>query len=158
VGGGRSEFASGTHRENSLGVAGWAAVADALELLPFLTSVDGCDQYSAIRTGGLQEINVEYTELGICTARFLERSASTLTKLDLRCALHRQRRGGGGGGDLYGCHGKGVQKDVTIRSMHSGLVVFGADGRREVDSSDATGAESTQHYRQESDEFNCSWT
>ena len=78
-----SEFVTGTRSGNSLGVAGWAAVADALERLPSLTSLDGCDQYSAIRTGGLQEIILCYRDLGMWAARFLERSASSLTKLDL---------------------------------------------------------------------------
>ncbi len=58
-------------------------MADALELLTSLTSLDGCDQYSAIRTGGLQEIDLNFKELGMWATRFFERSASTLTKLDL---------------------------------------------------------------------------
>ncbi len=72
-------------RYNWLGGAGWAAIADSLELLTSLTSLNGCDQYSAIRDGGLVELNLSNSELGLWAARFLERSSSTLTKLDLRC-------------------------------------------------------------------------
>ena len=74
-----------------MGVAGWAAVADALERVTSLTSLNGCDQYAAIRAGGLAEINLDSTGLEVWAARFLERSASTLTRLDLRCARHRIR-------------------------------------------------------------------
>jgi hypothetical protein len=50
-----------------------------------LTSLNGCDQYVAIRAGGLRELNLRDTELGVWAARFLERSASTLTSIDFRC-------------------------------------------------------------------------
>ena len=70
---------------NKLGVAGWAAVSDALEAATALTSLNGCDQYTAIRAGGLRELKlIPEWELGVWAARFLERSASTLTKLDVR--------------------------------------------------------------------------
>jgi hypothetical protein len=78
-------------RENQLGVACWAALSAALEQVTSLTSLNGCDQYSAIRAGGLAEINLlEEWELGIWAARFMGRSASTLTKLDLRCESGRE--------------------------------------------------------------------
>ncbi len=52
-----------------------------------LTSLNGCDQYTAIRAGGLRELKLTPKwELGVWAVRFLERSASTLTKLDFRCA------------------------------------------------------------------------
>jgi hypothetical protein len=72
-------------RGNKLGVAGWAAVTDALEAVTSLTSLNGCNQYAAIRAGGLREMNLGGMELGLWVGRFLERSASTLTKLDVRC-------------------------------------------------------------------------
>ncbi len=74
-------------RNNALGAAGWAAVADALEGVTCLTSLNGCDKCRAIREGGLHELNLYGTELGVWAARYLPRSASTLTELDLRC-LH----------------------------------------------------------------------
>ncbi len=59
----------------------------ALEHVTSLTSLNGCDQYSVIRAGGLAEIKLlKEWELGIWAAQFLGRSASTLTRLDLRCA------------------------------------------------------------------------
>ncbi len=70
-----------------MGFAGWAAVVDALEPVKSLTSLNGCGLYAAIRDGGRAEIDLGGTELGVWAARFLERSASTLTKLDVRCAL-----------------------------------------------------------------------
>ena len=65
-------------------------MADALEHVTSLTSLNGCGQYAAIRTGGLAEINLSRTELWMWAARFLERSAATLTTLDIRS---RRRRG-----------------------------------------------------------------
>jgi hypothetical protein len=73
-------------RGNKLGSAGWAAVADALERVTGLTSLNGVGLYAAIREGGLQELKLDSSwELGECAARFLERSASTLTTLAVRC-------------------------------------------------------------------------
>ncbi len=73
-------------RRNQLGVAGWAAVVDALERVTCLTSLNGCGQYAAIRAGGLRELTLEQEwELGVWAARFLERSGATLTTLDVRC-------------------------------------------------------------------------
>ena len=62
-------------------------MTDALEGITGLTSLNGCDRYAAIRAGGLRELTLEKEwELGVWAARFLERSASTLTTLDVRCA------------------------------------------------------------------------
>jgi hypothetical protein len=59
-------------------------VADALERTTSLTCLNGCNQYSAIRAGGLTELKLEATwELGLWAVGFLERSAETLTTLDL---------------------------------------------------------------------------
>ena len=71
-------------RGNQLGVAGWAAVADALERVTSLTRLNGCGQYAAIRAGGLREMRLGGTELGVWAGRFLERSGATLTTLDVR--------------------------------------------------------------------------
>ncbi len=67
-------------------MAGWACVSDALEGLTSLTCLNGCRQYGAIRAGGLAEIQLGGTELGVWAARFLGRSESTLISLDVRCA------------------------------------------------------------------------
>ncbi len=75
---------SDTCRGNKLGFVGWSAVADALEAIMSLTSFNGCDQYTNIRAGGMLVMNLENTELSVWGALFLRRSASTLTKLDLR--------------------------------------------------------------------------
>jgi hypothetical protein len=74
-------------RWNQLGATGWTAVADALELVTGLTCLNGCGQYAAIRAGGLREMSLGSTGLGVWAARFLERSGSTLTLLDVRCAV-----------------------------------------------------------------------
>ena len=72
-------------RGNQLGVAGWAAVADALERVTSLTRLNGCGQYAAIRAGGLREMRLRSEwELGVWAGRFLERSGATLTTLDVR--------------------------------------------------------------------------
>ncbi len=70
-------------RRNGLGVAGWAVVTDALERVTSLTSLNDCKQYAAIRAGGVKEMQLDGKELGIWVTRFLARSASTLTRLNL---------------------------------------------------------------------------
>ena len=81
-------------------------MAEALERVTTLTSLNGCDQYTAIRSGGVREMRLNGKELGVWVARFLERSASTLTVLDVRWAASPSERGGcereerkGGGGE-----------------------------------------------------------
>ena len=59
-------------------------MADALERVTSLTRLNGCGQYAAIRAGGLREMRLEDTELGVWAGRFLERSGATLTRLDVR--------------------------------------------------------------------------
>ncbi len=71
-------------RGNQLDVAGWAEVADALEHITSLTSLNDCTDYAAIRKGGLKEMELDLTELGVWAARFFEKSAKTLTLLDVR--------------------------------------------------------------------------
>ena len=68
-----------------MGVEGWAAVADALERVTSLTSLNGCSQYAGICAGGLREMKLSGTELVLWAMLFLERSAETLTKLEARC-------------------------------------------------------------------------
>jgi hypothetical protein len=60
-------------------------VADALERVAGLTCLNGCGQYAAIRAGGLLEMMLGGTELGLWATQFLERSGATLTRLDVRC-------------------------------------------------------------------------
>ena len=79
-------------RGSQLGVAGWAAVAEVLERVTSITSLNGCDQYAAIREGGLQALELEKTDLAVWASRFLERSASSLTKLDVRCVTLSAKR------------------------------------------------------------------
>ena len=72
-------------RGNQLDAAGWAAVADALERVTTLKSLNGCGQYAAILDGGMKKMTLEKEwELGVWATRYLERSASTLTVLDIR--------------------------------------------------------------------------
>ncbi len=84
-------------------------MADALERAGSLTSLNGCDQYAAIRTGGLRELKLEHEwELGVWASHFLGRSASTLTVLDIRltrakCAQGEMKGGRGvDGGSVIG--------------------------------------------------------
>jgi hypothetical protein len=72
-------------RENQMGVEGWAAVADALERVTCLTSLNGCGQYAGIRAGGMREMELSETELAVWAMLFLERSAETLTEFNARC-------------------------------------------------------------------------
>ncbi len=60
-------------------------MADALERVTCLTRLNGCGEYGAIRAGGVREMLLGGTELGVWAAWFLERSGSTLTTLDVRC-------------------------------------------------------------------------
>ncbi len=63
---------------------GWTAIADALEGITSLTSLNAYSHYAAIRAGGLAELQLAGTELAVAVARYLPRSADTLTALDLR--------------------------------------------------------------------------
>ncbi len=77
----------GGHRGNHVGAAGWTAIADALERITSLACLNGYDSYAAICAGGLVELQLAETELAVAVARYLPRSACTLTTLNLRCAL-----------------------------------------------------------------------
>ncbi len=72
-----------------MGVAGWTAIANALEGITSLTSLNGCALYPVIRAGGIAQLQLEpATELCIAVSRYLQCSASTLTTLNLRCSPH----------------------------------------------------------------------
>ncbi len=80
-------------------------MARALNRVTSLKSLNGCAQYTALRTGDVprREMRLDKEwELGMWVVEFLERSASTLTKLDLRCKACRGYLcvGGVGGGHL----------------------------------------------------------
>ena len=80
------DFSSGldTDRNNGLGPAGWASVMSALGRCTNLASLNSCDQYQAIVTGGLVALDIQGYEIGLAVGPFLPRSAATLTSLDLR--------------------------------------------------------------------------
>jgi hypothetical protein len=72
-------------RGNQLGFGGRVALADALDRITSLTSVNGCDQYAAIRQGGLAELKLDGEwELAVFVVRYLPMSCSTMTRLDVR--------------------------------------------------------------------------
>ncbi len=78
-----------TYSFNGLGFDVLTAVADALEGATSLTSLNSCRSCRAIREGGLKEMLLnEGPEVSVWAwaLRYLGRSASTLTRLDLRCA------------------------------------------------------------------------
>lgn len=60
-------------------------MADALEAVTSLTSLNGCALYGGIRAGGQRELLLGGTEVAVAVARYLPRSANTLETLDLRC-------------------------------------------------------------------------
>ena len=64
--------------------AGWTAVADALEAVTSLTSLNGCALYGGIRAGGQRELLLGGTEVVVAVARYLPRSSESLTTLDVR--------------------------------------------------------------------------
>ena len=76
----------GWGRGNKVAGEGWAAVDEALEGITSLTSLNQCPYPTcqAIRAGGQTEMLLGGKGLAVWAARYLPRSASTLTKLDLR--------------------------------------------------------------------------
>jgi hypothetical protein len=80
-----------SRRRNGMDAAGWTAIADALEGVTSLTSLNGCAAYAAIRAGGQTELLLKGMELVVAVARYLPRSAHTLTALDLRCPRSTRR-------------------------------------------------------------------
>jgi hypothetical protein len=75
---------------------GWTAMAEALEAVTSLTSLNGCARYAAIRAGGQSELVLDSKwEAAVAVAQYLTRSSGTLTTLDLRyllsaCTTHSQ--------------------------------------------------------------------
>jgi hypothetical protein len=59
-------------------------MADALEAVTSLTSLNGCALFGSIRAGGQSELLLGGTEVAVAVARYLPRSAETLTTLDMR--------------------------------------------------------------------------
>ncbi len=72
--------------DSGLGTDGWTAIADALEGITSLTSLNQGLMCRDIREGGKSKLLLNNKELGVWAGRYLPRSASTLTMLDLRCA------------------------------------------------------------------------
>ena len=64
--------------------AGWTAIADALEAVTAVTSLNGCPHYAAIRAGGQRELLLAGTVVAVAVAQYLPRSAESLTMLDIR--------------------------------------------------------------------------
>lgn len=56
---------------------------DALERCTGLTNLNGYDEFQGVLKGGLSEFRDGRHELALAVGRFLPRSASTLTSLDL---------------------------------------------------------------------------
>uniref|UniRef100_A0A7S0MZH7 Uncharacterized protein n=1 Tax=Cryptomonas curvata TaxID=233186 RepID=A0A7S0MZH7_9CRYP len=119
-------------RGNQLGVAGWAAFGGELQRITSLTSLNGCGQYAAIRDGGLREVKLDKEwELGVWAARFLDRSASTLTTLDLRS----NTLGPGGGTAIAGVLGllTGLRSlDLRSNGLGAAGAVAVAEGLRSL--------------------------
>ena len=76
------------------GVAGWVALGGGLEALAGVRSVNGWEGWAGLREGGLATADLAGTELAVAAARFLPRSAATLTALDARCRRACGQEGG----------------------------------------------------------------
>ncbi len=79
-------------RKNHVEAAGWTAIADALEPITSLSSLNKYSFYTAIRAGGQRELALSGTALAVVAVRYLARSADSLTALDLRCLAIASRR------------------------------------------------------------------
>ncbi len=55
---------------------------DAVDSCKSLSSLNCLDCFNAVQQGGLRELDIDNKELAVALARYLPRSASTLTKLD----------------------------------------------------------------------------
>ena len=98
---------SSLSRGNQLGDAGWTAIANALERVTSLTSLNGCDEFREMRAGGLQHLELEHDwELWGWASLFLERSASTLTWLDVRSQGWEGKGGGVGAERRFALRGE----------------------------------------------------
>ena len=72
---------------NEMGRDGWKAVLDAVEACPLLSSLNAYTWFNQLLQGSLSDLNLEDQKIGLdggCVmGRFLGRSASTLTSLNL---------------------------------------------------------------------------
>jgi hypothetical protein len=57
----------------------------ALEGCTSLSSLNGCEEYRQVLAGGIRKLDVDGKELGVALGPYLERSASTLVALEMRC-------------------------------------------------------------------------
>jgi len=76
-------------RGNDMGAEGWGAAMDAAEGCPVLAALDGAP-WREMLAGGLEALDLSGKgDAGLaeaCATRYLARSASRLTRLDLRLA------------------------------------------------------------------------
>ena len=72
------------NRGNGFGAEGWKTVMDAVDRCKSLSSLNCFDSFNEVQKGGLRELDMDNKELVVALARYLPRSASTLTKLDAR--------------------------------------------------------------------------
>ena len=75
-------------RGNGIEKDGWNALMDALINCPQLSTLNGCAAYAALVAGGCEALNLSGYEIGLAAERLLQRSASTLTSLNLRLTRH----------------------------------------------------------------------
>ena len=71
-------------RYNSLGIAEWDLIMDAVERCSHLSSLNKYKHYRDIAKGGLTDLDVNGKELIMAVRRFLPLSAGTLTSLDVQ--------------------------------------------------------------------------
>ena len=77
-------------RGNHLGHSGWDVVMDNLSALTSVTSFNGMADLGTLFMGGQTNVNLRNKDLStneavVAVARLLQRSDTTLIKLDLRC-------------------------------------------------------------------------
>ena len=58
---------------------------DSVEAITSLECMNGYSGYLSLKGGGLTSLDLASKRLGVAAARFLPRSAETMTILDLRC-------------------------------------------------------------------------
>ena len=78
----------GIRRGNRVGLEGWDSLLSPLASCRRLLALNGCRETRALLEGGCKVLDLAGKhELGAAAALWLPRSASTLTRLDLRCVL-----------------------------------------------------------------------
>ncbi len=58
----------------------------ALEGCTSLSSLNGFSEYQQVLSGGIRKLDIDSKELGVAFGPYLERSASSLATLELRCS------------------------------------------------------------------------